>query len=101
MKLNFHPLIKAGSVALAIILIGGATEAVRSQGPAPASTPQPESTDVEVLKDRVRQLEETVLALKKQMGMIEDMQKPTAAPVLSCMRIIVPLPQKRLPSLRM
>jgi len=81
MKLNFHPLIKAGSVALAIILIGGATEAVRSQGPAPASTPQPESTDVEVLKDRVRQLEETVLALKKQMGMIEDMQKPTAAPV--------------------
>lgn len=79
MKLNFHPLIKASSALAAIILIGGSTLVTRAQGPAPASTPQPESTDVEILKDRVRQLEETVLALKKQIGLIEETQKPSAA----------------------
>ena len=81
MKLNFHGCTRAaGSALLSCVLIGGAALTVRTQ--MPAETPQPERpiTDVQLLKDRVKQLEQTVDDLKKQIGQIEDTQKPTTAP---------------------
>jgi hypothetical protein len=59
-----------------------AAQMIFAQGPATASTPQPDSQpDVQELKDRVKQLEQTVEDLKRQMGIIADVKKQAGPPV--------------------
>ena len=63
---------------LAAFVVLAAAHSIRAQGPAAASTPQPDNQpDVQILKERVKQLEDTVQELKRQIGLIETAQKPS------------------------
>jgi hypothetical protein len=80
MKPNVHGWTKAaGSTLLACILMAAAALTVRTQMPAETPEPARPTTDVQQLKDRVKQLEQTVEELKKQIGLIEE--KPAAVVV--------------------
>ena len=72
MRRNYFPRVKAGalSVATTILLAGSA---IFGQAPSPEPTKQ--TPDVQQLKERVKQLEQTVEELKVQISSIEDAQK--------------------------
>jgi len=77
MKPIFRGWIKTAFSVLGTAVLLGAAQAIWAQGPAPASTPQPDTEpDVQILKERVKQLEQTVEELKKQIGLVEAAQKP-------------------------
>lgn len=84
MKQIFRGWIKTTFSVLAAFVVIGAAQSLWAQGPAPASTPQPDTQpDVQMLKERVKQLEQTVEELKRQIGLVEDKQKTSVAPAVA------------------
>lgn len=81
MNLKLRGWIKPLSSGAGVVVLFLAAQSIWAQGPAAASTPAPDTQpDVQLLKERVKQLEDTVEELKRQIGSIENKQKTASGP---------------------
>ena len=76
---GLHKFLAPTLLLVVLLLVQGRTSAAQTPGPQSSTGPQPATSEVQQLKDRLQQLEQTVQDLKAQLGALEARKSPAPA----------------------